>query len=121
VFAELAALVGVVAEAGHAVIADAMFMRPEQRAAVAQAAARASVPFLGLWLTAPTDLLQARVTGRTGDASDATAAVLQSAAENDQGGGDWLTIDARDGAQAFALARQALQMRFGSHGQREPC
>jgi aminoglycoside phosphotransferase family enzyme/predicted kinase len=121
VFAELAALVGVVAEGGHAVIADAMFLRPEQRASVAQAATSAGVPFLGLWLTAPTDLLQARLTGRTGDASDATVAVLQLAAGNDRGGGDWLTIDARDGARALALARQALQMRIGSHGQREPC
>jgi aminoglycoside phosphotransferase family enzyme/predicted kinase len=121
VFAELAGLVGVVAEAGHAVIADAMFLRPEQRAAVVHAAANAGVPFLGLWLTAPTDLLQARLTGRTGDASDATVAVLQSAAEHDRGGGDWLTIDARDGAQALALARQALQMRNGSRGEQEPC
>jgi len=121
VFAELAALVGVVAEGGHAVIADAMFLRPEQRASVAHAAASAGVPFLGLWLTAPTDLLQARLTGRTGDASDATVAVLQLAAGNDRGGGDWLTIDARDGARALALARQALQIPFGSHGQREPC
>ena len=121
VFAELASLVGVVAEAGHAVIADAMFLRPEQRASVAQAAASAGVPFLGLWLTAPTDLLQARLTSRTGDASDATVAVLQLAAENDRGGGDWLTIDARDGVQALALARQALQMRNGSHGRSEPC
>ena len=114
-------MVGVVAEAGHAVIADAMFLRPEQRAAVAHAAANAGVPFLGLWLTAPTDLLQARLAGRIGDASDATVAVLQSAAENDRGGGDWLTIDARDGAQALALARQALQMRNGSRGEQEPC
>jgi aminoglycoside phosphotransferase family enzyme/predicted kinase len=121
VFAELTALVGVVAEGGHAVIADAMFLQPEQRSSVAEAAASAGVPFLGLWLTAPTDLLQARVTSRTGDASDATVAVLQLAAGNDRGGGDWLTIDARDGAQALALARQALQMRNGSHGRREPC
>jgi aminoglycoside phosphotransferase family enzyme/predicted kinase len=121
VFAELAAQISVVAEAGHAVIADAMFLRPEQRASVAQAAAGAGVPFLGLWLTAPTDLLQARLASRTGDASDATVAVLQSVTENDRGGGDWLTIDARDGAQALALARQALQMRNGSHGEQEPC
>ena len=121
VFAELAALVNVVAEGGHAVIADAMFLRPEQRASVAQAATSAGVPFIGLWLTAPTDLLQARLTDRTGDASDATVAVLQLAAENDRGGGDWLTIDARDSTRALALARQTLQMRFGSHGQRELC
>jgi uncharacterized protein len=121
VFAELAAQVGVVANGGHGVIADAMFLRPEQRASITQAAAGAGVPFLGLWLTAPTDLLQARLTARTGDASDATVAVLQAAIRNDRGGGDWLAIDASDGTRALASAQQALQMRIGSHGQQEPC
>ncbi len=125
VFAELATLAGSVAAGGHAVIADAMFLRPEQRAAVAQAATRAGVPFLGLWLTAPLDVLEARLAARTGDASDATIAVLRAAARNDHGGGDWLAIDARDAgqalAQALAIARQALQMRFGSHSERQPC
>jgi aminoglycoside phosphotransferase family enzyme/predicted kinase len=121
VFAELAALVGVVAEGGHGVVADAMFLRPEQRTSVAQVAAAAGVPFLGLWLTAPPEMLQARLASRRGDASDATVAVLQSAVRNDRGGGDWLPIDTRDGTQALASAQQALQLRFGSHGQRKPC
>jgi len=114
VFAELAAAAHVVVAGGHAVIADAMFLQPEQRAAVAQAATGAGVPFLGLWLTAPPDLLEARLASRTGDASDATIAVLRAVTRNDRGGGDWLAIDARNGGRALALARQAVQTRFGS-------
>jgi aminoglycoside phosphotransferase family enzyme/predicted kinase len=121
VFAELAASAHGVAAGGHAVVADAMFLRPEQRAAVAQAATSAGVPFLGLWLTAPYAMLEARLSGRTGDASDATIAVLQAAARNDRGGGDWLTIDAHDGGRALALAQQAVQTRFGSHLRQETC
>jgi hypothetical protein len=121
VFAELATLVGTVAAGGHGVIADAMFLRPDQRASMAQAAASAGVPFLGLWLTAPMDLLEARLASRTGDASDATIAVLRAAARDDRGGGDWLAIDASDAGRALANAQQAVQGRFGSRGQREPC
>jgi len=138
VFEELTAMVGVVAAGGHGVgghgagghgvIADAMFLRPEQRAAVAQAAVKAGVPFLGLWLTAPTEVLEARLAGRTGDASDATIAVLHAATRSDRGGADWVATDASDAGQALAQAQRALaqlqkavQARFGSHVQREMC
>jgi aminoglycoside phosphotransferase family enzyme/predicted kinase len=146
VFAELAASVAVVAGGGHAVIADAMFLRPAQRAAVEQAAAGAGVPFLGLWLTAPRDRLEARLASRTGDASDATVAVLDAMARHDRGGGDWVTIETGDdgagdgatgdgdggdgatgddgagvGMKALSQTRQAMQTRFGSHIQQEAC
>ena len=121
VFAELAASATIVAAGGHAVIADAMFLHPEQRAAMTQAATDAGVPFLGLWLTAPRDVLEARMASRTGDASDATIAVLRAAARNDRGGGDWLAIDASDADQALAQAQQAVQTRFGPHVQQEAC
>jgi predicted kinase len=48
VFAELAALAGEAVRGGHAVIADAAFLRPEERAAIEAAASGA--PFRGLWL-----------------------------------------------------------------------
>lgn len=81
VFAQLAATVGVVAGGGHAVIADATFIDPAHRRAVHSAASEAGVPFLGVWLEAPLATLEQRVTSRTGDASDATAAVLRRAAK----------------------------------------
>lgn len=121
VFAELTDKVGLVASDGHAAIADAMFLRPQQRAAVAQAAQAVGVPFLGLWLTAPRHVLEARLAGRTGDASDATIAVLHDAADRDRGGGDWLAITAENGAQALAHAQHAVHTRFGSHLREEPC
>ncbi len=85
VFAEIARQAGTAARAGHAVIADATFIDPRHRAALRDAAASAGVRFLGLWLEAPLDLLAARVAARLAapgnDASDATPAVLQAAAQ----------------------------------------
>jgi predicted kinase len=127
VFAELTALANGAAAGGHAVIADGMFLNPEQRASIAQAASRAGVAFLGLWLTAPRDVLEARLASRTGDASDATVAVLQAVVRNDRGGGDWLAIDATDAAAALAQVQQlaevqqAVQTRFGSHVRQQTC
>jgi predicted kinase len=127
VFAELTALANVTAASGHAVIADGMFLNPEQRTSIALAASRAGVGFLGLWLTAPRDVLEARLASRTGDASDATVAVLQAVVRNDRGGGDWLAIDATDAAAALAQVQQlaevqqAVQTRFGSHVRQQTC
>lgn len=120
VFAELAAAIGTVASGGHSAIADAMFLRPAQRAAVMQAAADSGTPFLGIWLTAPLEVLEARLSSRVGDASDATIAVLRAAAQYDRGGGEWLTIDAADVDQVLARVREAMQTRFGSHLRPEP-
>lgn len=64
-------------QAGHAVIADAVFGRAWQRAAIAEAARTAGVRFTGLWLEAPVDVMSAWVQARSDDASDATVAVLQ--------------------------------------------
>lgn len=61
---------------GASVIVDAVFAAPAERAAIAEVADAAGVPFLGLWLDAPPDVLRARVGGRSGDASDADAAVV---------------------------------------------
>lgn len=109
VFAELAAMATQVAAAGHGAIADATFMDPAHRALIQAAAARAGVPFVGLWLQAPLATLESRVAARTGDASDATVAVLRAAADHDPGAGKWAAIDATDAATARDLAIQALQ------------
>lgn len=63
--------------AGHSVIADAVFARPEERAAVARLAEEAGLAFDGFWLEAPAATLMERVGARTGDASDADAAVVE--------------------------------------------
>lgn len=108
VLAELCGAVGAAAAAGHAAIADATFLDSADRACVAQAAGTAH--FLGAWLEAPLAVLEARVAGRSGDASDADVAVLRRAAGGASGGGgDWLAVDATDAAAALAAVRRALE------------
>lgn len=105
-FAELARLAAATLSAGRSVIADATFMNPAHRALIRGAAGHA--PFLGLWLTAPLALLQARVAARRGDASDADVSVVRAAAAHDPGPGCWHEIAAADGAAALAAARLLL-------------
>jgi aminoglycoside phosphotransferase family enzyme/predicted kinase len=110
VFAQLAELARQTAACGHAVIADATFIDPQDRALVQSAAAAAGVGFVGLWLEAPLPVLEQRISARQGDASDATLAVLRAAAKNNPQAGDWIQVDASASPDsALALARQALQ------------
>jgi uncharacterized protein len=81
--------------AGHAVVLDATFTEPQMRASAEALAADCGVPFHGAWLAAPADALEARVAGRTGDASDATIEVLRDQVKRH--GGDtvaWAHVDA---------------------------
>ena len=80
-------------EAGYAVFADAVFARPEQRRAVAAISASTRVPFHGLWLEAPLEARQRRVTVRRGNVSDADAGVVRAQAAYDVGEIDWNRID----------------------------
>jgi hypothetical protein len=97
--------------AGHSVIVDAVYLEDRDRARIEQAAIDTGVPFAGLWLTAPAETLLARVRGRKDDASDATAAVLQSQLEVDPGPLDWSKVDAGGAPEAVAAsARQALHL-----------
>jgi predicted kinase len=92
--------------AGHAVIADAMFLNAADRAAVALAAGPAH--FLGVWLRAPLAVLEARVAHRGADASDADVAVLRRVERFDTGASGWLAVDATDAASALGAVRRAL-------------
>jgi aminoglycoside phosphotransferase family enzyme/predicted kinase len=109
VFAELTALAAEVLRRGHAVIADAAFLRPVERAAIE--AARGDAPFQGFWLEAPLEVLRARVAARRGDASDADAAVLEAAAARDPGPIAWQRLDAA--ADPIPAARIALGFPLG--------
>jgi aminoglycoside phosphotransferase family enzyme/predicted kinase len=64
-------------KAGHSVIVDAVFAKPQERAAVEALARRLNVPFEGIWLDVPKDVAQARVAARKGDASDASPQVVE--------------------------------------------
>jgi len=112
VFSELTRMVEVAARHGHAVIADATFMDLAHRSMVEAAAARAGVPFLGVWLSAPLGTLEGRIAGRSGDASDATVAVLRAAVRGDPGPVGWHAVDATDGS----LARKQVMTLANSLG-----
>ena len=63
-------------KAGRGVVLDATFIDPALRARAEQLARDRGVPFRGVWLEAPLEILKARVAGRVGDASDATVETL---------------------------------------------
>lgn len=110
VFAQLAQQARQVAAGGHSVIADATFVDPAHRRAVAQAAGQAGVPFLGLWLEAPMDVLERRLVARTGDASDADVGILRKTARAPTiPPRDWHIIDADVAAEALARARESVR------------
>ncbi len=109
VIAALAEVARETAAGGHAVIADATFIDPRHRRAIAAAARTAGVAFVGLWLDAPLPVLEARLAARTRDASDATEAVLRATARaTTYPPRDWGVIDATDAATALAAARQRI-------------
>ena len=60
------------------------------------AAAAAEVPFQGIWLTAPTEILETRLGARRNDASDADVAVLRETLRRHTGKIGWMMIDLRD-------------------------
>lgn len=94
--------------AGCAVIADGVFAAASERAAIAAVATRCGVPFTGLWLDAPTAILEMRVTSRQGDASDARAEVVRMQQGLDLGAIDWRRVDASGPAASTAAAARRL-------------
>jgi aminoglycoside phosphotransferase family enzyme/predicted kinase len=96
-----------VARSGHGVIADATFLSPTDRTAPDRAAG--PVACRCVWLEAPLTVLSDRVTARTGDASDADAAILARAAEKDCGVIGWERLDTTDKAAIAAFVETVTQ------------
>jgi aminoglycoside phosphotransferase family enzyme/predicted kinase len=94
--------------AGHAVIVDATHQRPEERATIAAVATHAGVRFVGVWLEASVEVLTRRVTGRRGDASDATPAVVASQAKEAIGTLTWRRLDASQSLEMLKSAAFGL-------------
>jgi len=79
---------------GQAVIVDAVHARQEEREVLSTLAAKAGVPFTGLWLEAPAEVMRARVAERTRDASDAKPQVVDAQLAYDLGEQNFEVIDA---------------------------
>ncbi|NOX94220.1 MAG: AAA family ATPase [Alphaproteobacteria bacterium] len=80
--------------AGQSVVLDATFLDPLFRERARSIALNANVPFRGVWLTAPRDILVDRVSKRFHGASDATVSVLNKQLERAEEPKHWRIINA---------------------------
>ena len=94
--------------AGCPVIADAVFARPDERAAIEAVAEAAGVPFAGLWLEVAPELAARRIRERRPELSDATPAVLEHQLGYDLGPLAWSRIDSGQDKPATLAAARAL-------------
>jgi uncharacterized protein len=108
VYDTLARRAAMLVHAGHATIVDAVFLDPAERVQIERVACEAGVPFQGLWLTAPEDILVQRVAARRGDVSDATADVLRQQLATDPGALTWPLLDVSGSPEAVAAQACAL-------------
>ncbi|HEY9038161.1 MAG TPA: AAA family ATPase [Roseovarius sp.] len=96
--------------AGHSVVMDATWLDGEERMALDRLAGETGAPFNGLWLVAGSAILEARVTARRGDASDADVAVVRKQADHIHTPADWSVIDASGSrADTFRQADRILE------------
>jgi uncharacterized protein len=100
--------------AGHSAIVDAVFSDAAERDAVAAVARANGVAFAGLFLTADLATRVARIGHRTGDASDADAAVARRQEDYALGSLDWSMLDA-SGTPEETLARAKGALGFPPH------
>ena len=97
---------------GHAAIADAVFDRRAERERIGEVARWVGVPFCGLWLQAPQQMLVHRVEARRGDPSDATPDVVLAQVARHGAATEWTRISAREEMEVVATAALAA---IGSH------
>jgi aminoglycoside phosphotransferase family enzyme/predicted kinase len=109
VYASLGAKARRIIAAGHAAIVDAVFAREDERRAVEAIANACGVAFHGLFLTADLATRVARVGARSGDASDADAAVARQQESYALGSLAWARLDAGTPDDTLRHARAALK------------
>ncbi len=108
IYTRIDELARIVLDAGHSVVADAVFARPHERAAIEDVARTLGVPFTGLWLEAPISALEQRIETRRGDASDATVDVLRRQRQLDCGPITWRRLDASGPSDDMVAKARAL-------------
>ncbi len=89
--------------AGRTVIVDATFLDPAERTLIEVLAEDLAVPFQGIWLDAPRNILERRIQERHGDASNTDVNVLAKQLERDLGDMTWTVVDAGNGADQLAI------------------
>jgi aminoglycoside phosphotransferase family enzyme/predicted kinase len=99
--------------AGYTTIVDATFLRQDERHRISACANLARLPFIGIWLEAPSAVLMARIDSRGKDASDADTDVLKQQLKMDPGPIEWKRIDA-----AHCLDEIVAEARFAIDSRR---
>jgi hypothetical protein len=111
VYAELLRRARTALGAGRAVIVDAVYAKPEERVAIEAVARDLGVPFHGLWLECPEDVMIARVARRWADASDAAPEVVRRQLGYDISAVTWHRLDASGAPEAVsAAAKRTLSL-----------
>ncbi len=112
VYQTMVAICARLAASGFPVIADGVFARPDERAAIEDAAKRVGCPFNGLWLEASFDVAAARIEKRVGDVSDATPEIRARQQEMELGSMTWTRVATdRANDSAFKQAKVALGIK----------
>jgi uncharacterized protein len=107
VYATLADKASRAVAAGHSVVVDAVFGRPQERESIAEAAKSAKLTLRGLFLTADVATRLGRIRARVRDASDADAAVAQAQERYDLGPLDWALVDASGTLEVTLMGAKA--------------
>ena len=106
VYAELLRRTRAALDAGRAAIVDAVYARAGERAAIEAVARDLGLPFHGLWLDCPEDIMVERLAARSHDASDATAEVLRGQLAYDLGEIAWHRLEVSGELAATAAAAE---------------
>jgi uncharacterized protein len=112
VYALLFDAAGRTLDAGWSVVADAVFDRDADRAAMEALAQSHGVGFCGLWLDVDAARRGDRVEARRNDVSDATRAVVEQQSARDPGALSWRRLDAARDLRA--VAEEALYALSGA-------
>lgn len=94
-------------QAGHSVVLDAVYAGADDRRDVADLALSLNVTFTGIWLQADQPTLEARVSARRADASDADVAVVRKQLAVGDTADNWVQIDARGDLRAVLTRASA--------------